>query len=232
MSQSFTPEAERYLKTLDAILEARGDDDKEALIVLRDMVAQARQNQELTAAVEAYCANPGTIALKSLMSIWKEAPGGAPSLTQMSELEEGNVFAAIDAAQIPADLRRGARGRTFEGRLFEAIDIGDGFSLSLQGDLAGYACTPRARLPHLEDYEALGGVIYGPGALPVDIDALGLPERTSAKFQETYHGGVSVGANLTWDDINEIIYFVGLEAESIARQQIESKFGDPDPSSF
>jgi len=91
------------------------------------------------------------------------------------------------------------------GRLFPSLTWDNGWSLSLQADAAGYACTPRARLETLEDYEAVEGVIYGPFAQCVDPRMLGLPRRVVAKFTPLEDGfSPAIGQNLTRSDIEAI----------------------------
>lgn len=213
----FSQKAERLFSTLETTLAAR--DDALGLKLLRSMTARGRQNPDLAEAIETYSAAPGTLALKKLIAAFEPPP--SPKIKD--QLDAENAFAEIDAAQLVADTRMEAlTDRTFEGRLFPAEDFGQGWSLSLQGDKAGYACAPRERLEHLEDYDQLEGVIYGPGDAPVSIADLGLPARTAAKFEETYSGGVAVGAKLTWDDINEIKIAISYEVERAARREADA----------
>lgn len=210
----FSQKAERLLSTLETTLAAR--EDALGLELLRSMSARARQNPDLAEAIETYSATPGTLALKKLIAAFEPPP--SPKIKD--QLDALNAFTAIDAAQLVAEMRmEHLTGRTLEERLFPAEDFGQGWSLSLQGDKAGYACVPRERLEHLEDYEQLEGVIYGPGDAPVSIADLGLPARTAKKFEESHSGGVAVGAKLTWDDINEIKIAISYEVERAARQE-------------
>lgn len=91
------------------------------------------------------------------------------------------------------------------GRLFPPLTWDNGWSLSLQADAAGYACTPRACLETLEAYEAVEGVIYGPFAQCVDPTMIGLPLRVEAKFTLLEDGfSPSIGQNLNRSDIEAI----------------------------
>jgi hypothetical protein len=91
------------------------------------------------------------------------------------------------------------------GRLFPARTWDVGWTLSLQADAAGYACTPRRRLDRLEDYDTVEVMISGPFPQPVDVTTLGLPEHLVAKFiLLTDAFSVPLGLNLTWEDISEL----------------------------
>lgn len=88
------------------------------------------------------------------------------------------------------------------GRLFPPLTWDSGWSLSLQADAAGHACTPRARLDSLEAYEAVEALIRGPFPEPVDPSTLGLPGNLLVKFTPlTSDSGPSLGCNLTRDDV-------------------------------
>lgn len=92
--------------------------------------------------------------------------------------------------------------RDIDDRLFPSAVWDHGWSLSLQGDKAGYQCSPAERLPHLEDYDTVEGVIYGPFAAPVDISTLEMPAATQEKFTPLGDGnGPSIGQHLTKQDI-------------------------------
>lgn len=91
------------------------------------------------------------------------------------------------------------------GRLFPPLSWDTGWSLSLQADAAGYACSPRTRLDRLEAYDTVEGVITGPFPHPVDPEALGLPDHVSARFTKLDPGsGPAIGQNLSWSDVAEI----------------------------
>jgi hypothetical protein len=91
------------------------------------------------------------------------------------------------------------------GRLFPPFSWDTGWSLSLQADAAGYACTPRIRLDRLEEYETVEGVITGPFPHPVDPETLGLPEHVSALFTRLEPGsGPAIGQNLSWSDVEQV----------------------------
>jgi len=91
------------------------------------------------------------------------------------------------------------------GRLFPPRVWDTGWSLSLQADKAGYACSPRRRFDRLEDYDTVEAMISGPFAQPVDVFTLGLPEDVAAKFTPLTDGwSVPLGLNLTRDDVAAI----------------------------
>lgn len=91
-----------------------------------------------------------------------------------------------------------APGRLFPERLWDS-----GWSLSLQADAAGYACSPRRRLERLEDYETVEAMIAGPFRQSVDPRALDLlPGPVLDKFTCPGPGnGPALGLDLTWDDV-------------------------------
>ena len=91
------------------------------------------------------------------------------------------------------------------GRLFPPREWGSGWSLSLQADVAGYACAPKRRLDRLEGYDTVEAMISGPFPQPVDVATLGLPESLVSKFVPlTDAWSVSLGLNLTWDEVREL----------------------------
>jgi hypothetical protein len=95
--------------------------------------------------------------------------------------------------------------RTLEdGRLFPPLTWDHGWTLSLQADKAGYACSPRERLPHLEDYDSVEARLEGPFPHPVDPATLGLPEAVLAKFSPLEGNGASLGSFLTRDDVEAV----------------------------
>jgi catechol 2,3-dioxygenase-like lactoylglutathione lyase family enzyme len=87
------------------------------------------------------------------------------------------------------------------GRLFPVIDIGNGWTLSLQADKAGYACSPKARLDKIEDYDRVEAHIDGPNQVRVDPSELGLPQPVARKFYTPATGLPPIGGELTWDDV-------------------------------
>ena len=92
------------------------------------------------------------------------------------------------------------------GRLFPARTWDTGWSLSLQADAAGYACTPRRRLDRLEEYDGVEAMISGPFPQPVDPVTLGLPETVLAKFTRLEPGGgPALGLNLTREEVGALI---------------------------
>ncbi|MCE6959583.1 hypothetical protein LAZ40_11000 [Cereibacter sphaeroides] len=89
-----------------------------------------------------------------------------------------------------------------EGRLFPPLTWDAGWSLSLQADAAGYACTPRKSYASLEEYETVEGVITGPFPQPVDPAALNLPPKVAEKFTPLdAASGPSIGRFLTRGDV-------------------------------
>lgn len=94
--------------------------------------------------------------------------------------------------------------RTLEDRLFPPFTFDNGWSLSAQADKAGYACAPRERLEHLEDYDSLECVIYGPDEDPIDISGLKISSAIRDKFSPSCDGGVFVGAFLTLAEVSEL----------------------------
>ncbi|MDW9478828.1 hypothetical protein GOB57_09005 [Sinorhizobium meliloti] len=100
--------------------------------------------------------------------------------------------------------------RTLEdGRLFPAMTWDHGWLLSLQADSAGYQCSPKKRLPTLEDYETVEAMIDGPHGTVVDPHTLGLPPEVAAKFQPLeIGGGPSLGARLTWTDVEAVVHAI------------------------
>lgn len=91
------------------------------------------------------------------------------------------------------------------GRLFPARTWDAGWSLSIQADVAGYACAPRRRLERLEDYEEVEVMLSGPFDQPVDPTEIGLPERVAAKFTPLEPDSVvSLGLNLTWAEVRAV----------------------------
>jgi len=91
------------------------------------------------------------------------------------------------------------------GRLFPPEQWDTGWTLSLQADLAGYACVPRLRLDRLEDYERVEAMITGPFPHPVDPRTLDLPETVLARFTTLEPGGgPAIGQGLSWEEVGAL----------------------------
>lgn len=110
-------------------------------------------------------------------------------------------IAAAFRAAVPTSMRS---YRTWEGRLFPPMVFPNGWALSIQGDAAGYACRPRARLDVLQEYEEVEVVVYTKDQGFVAPDSLGLSEGLLAKFSPACEAGPYIGANLNWADIGEL----------------------------
>jgi hypothetical protein len=91
--------------------------------------------------------------------------------------------------------------RTVEGRLFPSRKFDGGWSISLQGDKAGYQCFPRCAFDTLEEYDAVEAAIYGPFPHTVDIRTLGLPGSITSKFPDIDSGHPCIGGNLNWAEV-------------------------------
>lgn len=94
--------------------------------------------------------------------------------------------------------------RTIEGRLFPSITWDHGWSLSIQADKGGYACSPKLRLDNLEDYETVEVKIDGPFPQAVDVSTLELPDEIVAKFASIEGGAPCIGHNLNWDEVEKL----------------------------
>jgi hypothetical protein len=80
-----------------------------------------------------------------------------------------------------------------------------GWLLSVQADKAGYQCRPKERLDVLEDYDGVEAKIEGPHGTVVDPHTMDLPSEVAAKFTKLeIGGGPSIGANLTWGDVEAL----------------------------
>lgn len=88
-----------------------------------------------------------------------------------------------------------------EGRLFPHEEFPNGWTLSLQADDLGYACSPKERLDVLEGYATVEARITGPFPHEVDPRTIGLPDEVADKFTDLYASGVSLGLDLTWEDV-------------------------------
>jgi hypothetical protein len=92
-----------------------------------------------------------------------------------------------------------------EGRLFSVSVPYEGWSISAQADKAGYQCSPKERLPHLEDYVSVEVAIYGPADHRVDLDAFELPSSITEKFDlSESRSAPHLGCNITLAEL-EII---------------------------
>jgi hypothetical protein len=81
--------------------------------------------------------------------------------------------------------------------------------MSMQADKSGYQCSPRERLDALEDYESLEVKIDGPHGTVVDPHTMDLPAEVAAKFPRlVIGGGPSIGANLTWSDVDAVVHAI------------------------
>lgn len=91
--------------------------------------------------------------------------------------------------------------RTLNGHLFPARHFPGGWSVSIQADKAGYACSPRSSLETLEEYTSVEVALYGPFPHTVDVKALGLPADIVSKFLDVEDGHPCIGAHLKWDEV-------------------------------
>lgn len=93
-----------------------------------------------------------------------------------------------------------------EGHLFPPEDIGEGWTMSIQGS-RGHLCEPRADLPVLEDYDLVEVAISrsGAGMPPVDAATLGLPDDLARRFSrpEPYQHNAIAG-HLSWEDVARV----------------------------
>ncbi|MCW3783010.1 hypothetical protein [Defluviimonas salinarum] len=185
--------AKRFIRSLRKTLFDRGNRD--AHLLFDAMVLRAKADGGYGAEFVCFAEVPSTVALREI---------SRPFGDYWKDLEFANRIDEIDAAMLPAKARLAATPRSLDGRIFPAIEIGGGWSLSLQGDSAGYACRPRERLATLEEYDLLEGVIYGPGGETVDPARLGLPFAVRTKFTDARDDGPSIGTHLDWSDIHEI----------------------------
>lgn len=100
----------------------------------------------------------------------------------------------------PADHRPITRtARTIDGRLFPNREWDTGWALSIQADNAGYGCSPRARLDHIEDYDEVEVRVLAPFVEPVDHAQLGLDPELAGKFDEWGNG-----RNLSWAEVETL----------------------------
>lgn len=90
-----------------------------------------------------------------------------------------------------------------DGRLFPSLPIGGGWEISAQADRMGYGCAPRARLPHLTEYDEVEVLIVGP--LPiVDPHNLDLPEDLAGHFPSLQEGTPSIARNFPVARLGEL----------------------------
>ena len=127
----------------------------------------------------------------------------------LSMNHEKRFLDRIAAASSTSSSTSGQSPRSLEERLFAPVIFENGWSISAQADRAGYACSPRERLPYLEDYDALEVVVYAPDRDYVDPADLGLSGDLLNKFSPTCEDGPHVGANLTWSDVADLAEAVG-----------------------
>ncbi|MCZ7861717.1 hypothetical protein O9X98_10005 [Agrobacterium salinitolerans] len=100
------------------------------------------------------------------------------------------------------------------GQLFPPMTWDHGWLLSLQADRAGYQCSPKARLETLEDYETVEAKIDGPHGTLVDPHTMELPPLVAAKFPHLrVGGGPSLGAKLTWDDVEAVVHAIRMAGQ-------------------
>lgn len=97
--------------------------------------------------------------------------------------------------------------RTIDGRIFPSREFGP-YALSLQGG-RGWHGEPRTTLDHLEDYETVEAIIYGPGGInPTMLH----PAEIGLGAEVCRHWGkppqddvdVPVGVKVTWDAVRLI----------------------------
>lgn len=94
--------------------------------------------------------------------------------------------------------------REIHDRLFPNMDLGNGWSLSLQGDKDGYACYPKQRFKTVEEYDAVEVMVSAPFDHPIDFTTLGIPADVLSKFQFADDHSYAIGCNLRWDDIEAL----------------------------
>jgi hypothetical protein len=94
--------------------------------------------------------------------------------------------------------------RTVEGRLFPSRQLPGGWSISIQADKYGYACSPRAFLETIEEYQSVEVAVYGPFPHVVDVNALDLPPAIRDKFPAIEDGHACIGAHLSWSDVETL----------------------------
>lgn len=106
-----------------------------------------------------------------------------------------------------------------ETHLFPAEEHGE-YRISLQGS-SGHHSVPRKDLEHLEDYEAVEVVVYGPAAedggmlTPQDLERIGLPKQLCDKFDP-----IGIGPCLSWAEVAAI------------RDRLDELAAEPPPPSF
>ncbi|WP_027234376.1 hypothetical protein [Leisingera caerulea] len=120
----------------------------------------------------------------------------------------------LDAQDTGSALMAQRTLRDEDGRLFPVIEFDNGWTMSLQGDKAGYACEPRQKLEALQDYRTLEVMISAPSLTPVDPARLGLPATVLEKFTPTSQDGPHLGLYMNWADIAALS-----EAVSLASKQ-------------
>jgi len=191
----------RFIDRVDDILIGTGKNEASVLLGL----ALSAASDEEDCNYPAFCDDlrgkaSAEMSAADLEEVLRKARVSATvSEAQMEQWIE-DVAAAFRAASIAA----GQSARTLEGRLFQPMIFDNGWSISAQGDKAGYACKPREHLPLQEDYDAFEVVVYAPDRDYVDPADLGLTATTLIKFEPTCADGPHVGANLTWAEIAEL----------------------------
>lgn len=91
------------------------------------------------------------------------------------------------------------------GRLFPSIKWDHGWFLSIQADKHGYQCSPKRNLYVLEEYDTVEAKIDGPHGTYVDPHTMQIPPHVLEKFSKlTIDSGPSIGAHLTWSDIEAV----------------------------
>ena len=91
------------------------------------------------------------------------------------------------------------------GRLFPPVIWDHGWSLSIQADKHGYQCSPKRKLDVLEEYITVEVKIDGPHGTYVDPHTMQIQPHVLKKFLKlTIDSGPSIGANLTWDDVEAV----------------------------
>lgn len=80
--------------------------------------------------------------------------------------------------------------------LFPVLEWDSGWGLSVQADKGGYACAPRERLDHIEEYELVEARVIAPFPGPIDHAELGLDQGVVSKFDDSGNGLM-----LDWSDV-------------------------------
>jgi hypothetical protein len=188
-----------FLRNLLQELDDRGQKDARALLC--DVITNTESDPRVREDFHLWCEimgreeRPVTVMLRDLCS---------PFGHYWKDLRHGNLVDAIDAASVAA-LEGVLTPRSLDGRLFPAQEWDTGWQLSLQADKAGYQCAPKDHRDHLEEYDEVEAVIYGPEGMLTDPATLGLPQDLVDKFTPLEAHTPAIGCNLTWKDVDTLV---------------------------